>query len=97
MAKPPDKSAEIRAVQLAVCQEYGISLVELLSNRREHVRIRFIAYWLARGATGASWCQLGSSFNKDASTVRDGVGRIFFVLNEGEAQRALKLSCTVKT
>lgn len=61
-----------RAIQLLVCERYGITLDQLLGNQtgREFSRPRHVAMAAIRQVTGASYRALGGMFGRDHVTVR---------------------------
>ncbi len=70
--KPAKQTITVEFIQSVVCDEFGISVKELLSNKRtaELSLARQIAMYLAREVTGASLQYIGKSFNrKDHTTV----------------------------
>jgi chromosomal replication initiator protein len=74
---PP--SPPIRAIQDAVCEAYGVSLVDLVSQRRQAsvVTARHVAMWLAYRHTPLSYPTIGRAFgDRDHTTVMYGVGRV---------------------
>lgn len=69
----------IEAIMWAVCEKYGLSQVELCSQRRQvHlVRPRHIAFWLCKELTLASFPEIGRMFgNRDHATIIHGVKKI---------------------
>lgn len=61
----------IKIIQEAVCEEYGISLEDMLSERRFHkiAHPRQIAMYLAFKLSTASSCNIGDAFDRDHTTV----------------------------
>jgi chromosomal replication initiator protein len=68
----------IRVIQYEICEKYGISQQELLSERRWNyvVKARQEGYWRAREETEASLPQIAAMFNRlDHTTVMHGIRR----------------------
>lgn len=74
----------VRTVQKAVCQHFGVSLIDLVSQRRpvRLVEARHVAMWLAKNLTEYSLPQIGAAFGgRDHTTVLHAVRKV-------DAQRA---------
>ena len=62
----------IAEIQHLVCAEYGTSLIELLSQRRNRAAVesRWVAIWLARHCTAHTLVTIGRAFgNRDHTTI----------------------------
>jgi len=74
---PPALS--VRTIQCAVCEHYGVSLLDLLSSRRTKAVVlpRWVAVWLSRRLTTYSLPAIGQHFgHRDHATVLHSVRRI---------------------
>lgn len=78
---PPGPS--IREIQDAVCEAYGVSRHDLLSQRRQAalVTARHVAMWLSRWHTRLSYPRIGMQFGRegvgmDHTSVMHAVNRI---------------------
>lgn len=74
----PDK-LRIRAIQRSVCQHYGVTLTDMLSQRRDAavMRPRQIAVWLCKKLTGHSLPMIGRHFGRrDHTTILHSVRKI---------------------
>lgn len=85
----------IAEIQAAVCDEFGLSRVEMLGDRRSAnlARPRQVAMWLAVRLTPNSLPVIASHFRRDHTTISFAVKRvdqrIFEVDNYGRAALAL--------
>lgn len=62
----------IRDIQVAVAGEFGVSVLDLVSDRRsaDLVRPRWVAMWLSRHTTRHSYSAIGRHFgDRDHATV----------------------------
>ena len=67
----------IHDIQRLVAARMGVTMCDLLSDRRAPVRSRQIAMWLARTTTTASFPAIGRAFgNRDHTTVLQAVRRV---------------------
>lgn len=67
----------IRGIQIVVSARCGVSLNDLLSDRRAYSRQRQIGMWIARHMTRASYPQIARQFGlRDHTTVMHGISRI---------------------
>jgi len=69
----------IQEIQQQVCAAYGVSLIELLSQRRQRAIIepRWVAIWLCRETTGHSLPAIGRAFGgRDHTTVMHALQRV---------------------
>lgn len=85
-------SMPIAEIQRAVCRRYGISRLDMLSNRRAHrvVWPRQVAMWLCRNATFHSLPEIGLQFGRDHTTIIHGIARVDEVRKvDGELNRYL--------
>ena len=66
-----DRFSRCGRIAALVCEEFGISLVDLLSDRRarEVARPRMVALYLAKTLTDLSLPQIGRAFSRDHTTV----------------------------
>jgi len=74
---PPALS--VRTIQRAVCEHYGVSLLDLLSSRRTKAVVlpRWVAVWLSRRLTTYSLPAIGQYFgHRDHATILHSVRRI---------------------
>ena len=88
-AVPP--MLNIRAIQCAVCEHYGVSLVDLLSNRRTKAIVlpRQVAVWLCRRLTPHSLPAIGQHFGgRDHTTMLHNARRIDELRQSDAAMRA---------
>lgn len=86
----------IQAIQSMVCDEFGISLNDLLARRRSYQVIwpRFTAIWLARGE-GHSTNEIGRAFDhRDHTTVMNAEVRIMgrIMTDQAFAARLVRLA-----
>ncbi len=73
------KTPTIREIQIAVGARFGVTLIDLLSDRRDRptAKARQVAMWLARHATLHSLPEIGRHFGRrDHTTVMHAVGRV---------------------
>ena len=70
-------TVSIATIQRMVCAEFGLTHIELVSNRRERriVQPRQIALYLCRELTPLSLPQIGKPFLRDHSTVHHAANR----------------------
>lgn len=76
----------VSAIQRVVCQHFGVSHNELMSNRRDN-RIcnpRAIAMYLARELTTHGYPTLGKFFGRDHSSVMHAVRKIELTVKRGD-------------
>lgn len=69
----------IQEIQLQVCADYGVTLLDLVSRRRGRgiVQPRQVAMWLARHGTVASLSEIGKAFGgRDHTTVMHALERV---------------------
>jgi len=69
----------ISDIQQTVCREFGVTMIDLVSQRRgrEIVIPRHVAMWLAAKSTPASLPKIGRAFgNRDHKTVMNALDRI---------------------
>jgi chromosomal replication initiator protein len=81
----------VKRIQKAVCDEYGVSLVDLCSSRRNHrvVRPRQVAMYLCKTLTSRSLPEIGRRFGgRDHSTALSAIRRIEIICEKDEAFRA---------
>lgn len=87
----PEWVNSIKRIQHAVCKEYGITLMEMLSHRR-HKRIcrpRQVAMYLCKTLTDRSFPEIGRRFgHRDHSTALAAVSRIEQISTVDEEFRA---------
>jgi hypothetical protein len=88
----PEGALSIRMIQRAVCLKYGISLGDMLSERRTWniVRPRQIAMYLAKELTGKSLPELGRRFgDRDHTTILHGIRKIQALRESDEQVNAI--------
>jgi|tagenome__1003787_1003787.scaffolds.fasta_scaffold20279654_1 hypothetical protein len=76
---PVPSPLSVRTVQRAVCQHYGVTLADLLSNRRTQALVlpRQVAVWLCRQLTTHSLPAIGHHFGgRDHTTMLHAARRI---------------------
>jgi hypothetical protein len=76
---PAPSSLSVRTIQQAVCQHYGVTLVDLVSNRRTQALVlpRRVAVWLCRKLTTHSLPAIGHHFGgRDHTTILHAARRI---------------------
>jgi len=69
----------ISDIQQTVCREFGVTMIDLVSQRRgkDIVVPRHVAMWLAAKSTPASLPKIGREFgNRDHKTVMNALDRI---------------------
>ena len=69
----------IHEIQQIVCADYGVTVLDLVSRRRQRAIIapRHVAIWLARHCTVASLPDIGRAFGgRDHTTVLHAIARI---------------------
>lgn len=83
----------MRAIARAVCAEWGVTLAELLSPRRDAglVEARHAAWYLARHLNQASLPAIGRTFRRDHTTVLTGIRR-FAERLAGDAHLAARVA-----
>jgi len=66
------------AIQAAVCRQFGVTTLDLMSARRgrEVARPRQLAMWLARHTTLLSLPDIGRGFGRDHTTVIHAIKRV---------------------
>ena len=79
--EPPPVSSplSVRTIQRAVCQHYGVTFVDLMSNRRTRALAlpRQVAVWLCRKLTTRSLPAIGQQFGgRDHTTMLHAARRI---------------------
>jgi len=92
----------IHEIQAIVCRDYGVSLLDLTSRRRDRAIIppRQLAMWLCRHTTPSSLPEIGRAFGKrDHTTVMHAMQRIEARLAADRmfAIRVLRLRRTVES
>lgn len=78
LAAPP-ALGNIKRIQLAVCKDYGVTLTDMLSRRRDAkiVRPRQVAMYLAKTLTERSLPEIGRRFGgRDHTTALSGIRKI---------------------
>lgn len=83
---------KIRSIQEAVCRSFGISMMELLSERRQRrcARPRQAAYLLCRDLTPQSYPVIGREFGgRDHTTVMAGISRAEILIEKDREFRYL--------
>ncbi|WP_426526862.1 helix-turn-helix domain-containing protein [Bradyrhizobium sp. McL0615] len=73
------KTLKVREIQIAVCDRYGLTLQELIAERRFRplVRTRQVAMYLCSALTGKSLPAIGRSFGgKDHTTVLHAIRKV---------------------
>jgi chromosomal replication initiator protein len=77
LAEPTRRRITIRNIQDAVCREFGIGRVDLVSDCRfvNLVKARHVAMLLARELTDQTLPQIGRAFNRNHSSVSYGIDR----------------------
>lgn len=76
---PKRRQADVRDIQEAVAEHFGVSRADLMADRRtvNHVRPRQIAYYLARELTPLSMPAIGLRFGgRDHTTVLHGFRKV---------------------
>lgn len=68
----------IALIRAATIAETGVSVVEMDSPRRNagSVRARWVAQWLCRQLTAASYPQIARAFGRDHSSIHHAVQRV---------------------
>jgi chromosomal replication initiator protein len=64
---------DIATIQARVAEHFGITVDELLSDRRRPARPRQVAYYLCRELTPSSLPQIGRAFYRDHTTIYAGI------------------------
>ncbi len=69
--QPGEYVGRIKQIQLDVCAEYGVTLIDMLSRRQSNRvnRARKTAMQRARTRTRASYPELGRAFERDHTTI----------------------------
>lgn len=80
-------SVTIHEIQVAVALQCGVTLLDLLSERRglAFARPRQVAMWLALHLTPRAITEIGRAFGRDHSTVLHGIGRVDAAIAAGDA------------
>jgi chromosomal replication initiator protein len=73
---PPE--SPIRSIQRAVAEHFGVTLLDLLSDRRaaKIARPRQVAMWIVRHSTPRSLPEIGRMFKRDHTTVIHALAQI---------------------
>ena len=68
----------ITDIKKLVCADYGVTMLDLLSKRRDRraVEPRHVAMWLARHCTLHTLPAIGREFGRDHTTVMNAIERI---------------------
>jgi chromosomal replication initiator protein len=80
------KTLKVREIQIAVCDRYGLTLQELIAERRFRplVRTRQVAMYLCSALTGKSLPAIGRSFGgKDHTTVLHAIRKVKALIDPG--------------
>lgn len=73
----------IAAIQRAVCEHYGLALIDMFATRRTTARARQVGYYLARHLTSRSYLEIAHAFgDKNHTSVMHGVDFIGKILRE---------------
>lgn len=82
----------VREIQQAVCQRYGVTTLDLVSQRRS-AKIalpRHVAMWMARYLTDCSIPNIGRMFgNRDHTTVIHAIKRVDKLVRTDRTQAAI--------
>jgi hypothetical protein len=81
------KTLKIREIQIAACDRYGLTLQELIAERRFHplVRTRQVAMYLCSALTGKSLPVIGRSFGgKNHTTVLHAIRKVKTLIDPGD-------------
>src|SRR4051812_8148695 len=82
----------IREIQQAVSLRYGVTTLDLVSQRRSRqiALARHVAMWVARHLTDQSCPGIGRAFgNRDHSTVMHAIGRVDALMRTDRQQAAV--------
>ncbi len=81
---PPVAKFGVREIQLAVCDVWGISELELIGNNRLHAIVtpRHVAFALCAKHTLHSYPTLGRSFRRDHTSILHGVRKMAHHIRE---------------
>jgi len=93
------KTLKIREIQTAVCNRYGLTLQELIAERRFRplVRTRQVAMYLCSALTGKSLPAIGRSFGgKDHTTVLHAVRKVKALIDSDNLAFDANIAETVK-
>lgn len=73
----PRATKPVRQIQTVVCETFGISLIDMLSERRSRsvACARMAAFYLCRELTTQSWPELGRQFGRHHTTILIGASR----------------------
>lgn len=63
-------------IQKLVAARFGVSLSDLLSDRRRQAAQRQVAMWLCRHVTPCSLPTIGRAFSRDHTTVEHAIKRV---------------------
>jgi chromosomal replication initiator protein len=63
----------IADIQRRVAEHFGLTVEEMLSDRRRPARPRQVAYYLCRELTPSSLPQIGRAFQRDHTTIYAGI------------------------
>lgn len=75
----------VSAIARVVARHLGVAVAEMSEKGRQSHRVvfpRFVAYYLSRHLTEYSLSQIGSVFNKDHTTVLNGIRRMKGMMEE---------------
>ncbi len=77
-----------KTIALDVCSKYGVSMLDLLSHRRDRqiVKARYEAFWRCRVETTMSLTQMGTRFNRDHTSCLHGIRKHTERIEAGEAE-----------
>ena len=92
---PP--SLSVRTIQQAVCQHYGVTLVDLVSNRRTQALVlpRRVAVWLCRKLTPHSLPAIGHHFGGRDHTTKLHAARRIDELRQTDAAMQARLDAFI--
>lgn len=93
------KTLRIREIQIAVCNRYGLTLQELVAERRFRplVRTRQVAMYLCSALTGKSLPAIGRSFGgKDHTTVLHAIRKVKTLIDPDNRAFDAGIAATVK-
>ena len=92
MPTTPSQPLSVNTIQRAVCQHYGVTLVDLLSGRRTRALVlpRQVAVWLCRKLTIHSLPAIGHHFgDRDHTTMLHAARRVDELRQSDQAMQAL--------